>query len=64
MQFLKYNVLSCLKLQDPELIYLVDNILYSSSYKVVQFIPLGSNLALQKGSKDYIESYKIPQIIF
>jgi len=48
---------SCLKLQGPELSYLVYSIIQRSSTKVVQIMPLGSKLTPPRGSQFYIELY-------
>ena len=49
---------SCLKLQGPELSYLVYSIIKRSSTKVVQIMPLGTKLTPPRGSQFYIELYK------
>jgi len=49
---------SSLKLQGPELLYLVYNIIYRSSTKVVQIMPLGPKSTPDRGSQFNIELYK------
>ena len=49
---------SCLKLQGPELSYLVYSIIQMFSTKVVQIMPQRLKLTLAGGSKFYIEIYK------
>ena len=49
---------SCLKLQGPELSYLVNSIIYKSSTKVVQNKPLWSKLTLAQDLLFHIELYK------
>jgi len=49
---------SCLKLQGPKLSYLVYSIIFRSSTKVVQIMPLGLKLTPPRGSQFYIELYK------
>ena len=48
----------CLKLQGPELSYLVYSIIQRSSTKIVQIMPLVSKLTPPQGSQFYIELYK------
>jgi len=59
-RFSKCNFLksSCLKLQGPELSYLVYSIIKKSSTKVVQIMPLLSKLTPTWGSQFYSELYK------
>ena len=49
---------SCLKLQGPQLLYLVYSIIQRSSTKVVKIMPVGSKLTPPRGSQFYIELYK------
>jgi len=47
-----------MKLQGPELLYLVYSIISRSSTKVVQIMPLGLKLTLARWSQFYFELYK------
>jgi len=55
---MKHSKKICLKLQGPELSYLVYIIIYRSSTKVVQIMSLGSKLTPPRGSQFNIDLYK------